>query len=79
MVPSNPFRAFARFETRFQLVWVLGGVLAVVFPGGGRSGIFLVALVLMFSGLSYVGAVRRPPAADDATPRNPDAAIDQPE
>ena len=26
-------RAFARFETRFQLVWVAGGVGAVVFPG----------------------------------------------
>jgi MFS family permease len=52
-------RAFARFETRFQLVWVAGGVLAVVFPGGGRSGIFLVAVVLLFAGLSYVGSVRR--------------------
>jgi MFS family permease len=72
-------RAFARFETRFQLLWVVGGVVAVIFPSDGRWGIFLVALVLMFSGLSYVGAVRRPPAADDATPRNPDAAIDQPE
>jgi hypothetical protein len=53
-------RAFARFETRFQLAWVLGGLLAVVYWGGGRSGIFLVALVLLFAGLSYVGAVRRP-------------------
>ena len=58
-----------RFETRFQLVWVLGGVLAVVFPGGGRGGIFLVALVLLFAGLSYVGAVRRP--ARPAPRRNP--------
>ena len=53
-------RTFARFETRFQLVWVLGGVLAVIFPGGGRSVIFLVALVLLFAGLSYVGSVGRP-------------------
>jgi MFS family permease len=53
-------RTFARFETRFQLVWVLGGVLAVIFPGGGRSGIFLVAVVLLFAGLSYVGSVGRP-------------------
>jgi MFS family permease len=52
-------RAFARFETRFQLVWVVGGVLAVLFPGGGRSGIFFVALVFLFAGLSYLGAVRR--------------------
>ena len=50
-------RAFARFETRFQLVWVAGGVGAVVFPGGGRGGIFIVAVVLLFAGLSYVGAL----------------------
>jgi hypothetical protein len=53
-------RAFARFETRFQLVWVLGGLLAVVLPSNGRFGIFLIALVLLFAGLSFVSAVRRP-------------------
>jgi Na+/melibiose symporter-like transporter len=52
-------RAFARFETRFQLVWVAGGVLAVLYPGGGRGGIFLVALALLFAGSSYVGQTRR--------------------
>jgi hypothetical protein len=52
-------RAFARFETRFQVVWVAGGLLAVLFPGGGRGGIFLVAVALLFAGLSYVGSVRR--------------------
>jgi hypothetical protein len=55
-------RAFARFETRFQLVWVAGGVAAVVFPGGGRGGIFVVAVVLLFAGLTYVGGFRRTPA-----------------
>jgi MFS family permease len=53
-------RAFARFETRFQLAWVLGGLLAVVLPSNGRFGIFLIALVLLFAGPWYVGAVRRP-------------------
>jgi len=52
-------RAFARFETRFQIVWVIGGLVAVAFFGGGRAGIFLIALVLLFGGLSYIGAVRR--------------------
>ncbi len=69
-------RAFARFETRFQLVWVFGGVLAVIFPGGGRSGIFLVALVLLFAGLSYVGAVRRP--GPDERPKQNRAATGDP-
>jgi hypothetical protein len=77
-------RAFARFETRFQLLWVLGGLLAVVFPSDGRWGIFLVALVLLFAGLSYVGAVRRPverPADPDVdpAPRKQDAAGEQSE
>jgi hypothetical protein len=66
-------RAFARYETRFQIVWVLGGLLAVLFFGGGRAGIFLVALVLLFGGLSYVGAVRRSeaPGATPAVPPPP--------
>lgn len=53
-------RAFARFETRFQLVWVVGGVLAVALPSEGRWGLFLVALVLLFAGFTYFGAVHRP-------------------
>jgi predicted MFS family arabinose efflux permease len=64
-------RAFARFETRFQLVWVAGGVCAVLFPGGGRGGIFVVAIVLLFAGLSYVGAFRRAPVRN--TPELPPA------
>ena len=64
-------RAFARYETRFQIVWVIGGLVAVLFFGGGRAGIFLVALVLLFGGLSYIGAVRRraPGRAHGAAPR----------
>jgi hypothetical protein len=69
-------RAFARFETRFQLVWVVGGVFAVIFPGRGRGGIYLVALVLLFAGLSYIGAVRRPETG--APRRNPSTATDPP-
>jgi hypothetical protein len=53
-------RAFARFETRFQLVWVAGATIAVAFPFGGRVGVFLVSLVMLGTGLTYVGAVRRP-------------------
>ena len=54
-------RAFARFETRFQLVWVVGGVLAVLFPGKERGGLFLLALVLLFAGLSYLGTTPTAP------------------
>jgi hypothetical protein len=67
-------RAFARFETRFQLVWVVGGVLAVLFPGKERGGLFLLALVLLFAGLSYLGTTRRLLAAGDGWQPPGDAA-----
>jgi hypothetical protein len=65
-------RAFARFETRFQLVWVIGGVLAVAFvPMSARTAFFLTCLVLGFAGLSYLGAVR----AGRGAPADPPAAL----
>ncbi len=53
-------RAFARFETRFQLAWCGGALIPVALfklltP---RTGFFLLALVLGFAGLSYVGGLR---------------------
>jgi hypothetical protein len=53
-------RAFARFETRFQLSWVAGALIPVVLLDvlDRRSGFFALALVLFFSGLSYVGGLR---------------------
>jgi MFS family permease len=53
-------RAFARFETRFQMVWVGGALIAVAFPFGGKFGVFLIALVMLGTGLTYLGSVRRP-------------------
>jgi hypothetical protein len=50
-------RAFAKFETRFQLVWVVGGVIAII-PFAEQMGLFLLALVLGFAAVSYVGALR---------------------
>jgi len=71
-------RAFARFETRFQLVWVAGGVLAVALPSEGKWGLFLVALVLLFAGFSYLGAVHRPAgpsrSGDSVAPPRPPGA-----
>lgn len=51
-------RAFARFETRFQLTWVAGGLLPVIVPLPTRVGFFALALTLGFAGLSYLGGVR---------------------
>jgi Major Facilitator Superfamily len=54
-------RAFARFETRFQLAWCAGALIPVALldlPLTRRAGFFLLALVLGFAGLSYVGGLR---------------------
>jgi hypothetical protein len=50
-------RSFARFETRFQLVWVIGGILGVI-PIGGKLGLFLLAVLLGCGAASYVAALR---------------------
>jgi hypothetical protein len=64
-------RAIARFETHFQLVWVAGGIIAVALPVGeaisGRLGVFLMAIVMLFAGLAYFGAVRSHDATLAAT------------
>jgi predicted MFS family arabinose efflux permease len=53
-------RAFARFETRFQLVWVVGALVPVALYDvmDARVGFFVLACVLGFAGLSYVGGLR---------------------
>jgi hypothetical protein len=50
-------RAFAKFETRFQLVWVVGGIFAII-PFAKQMGLFLLAIVLGFAAISYVAALR---------------------
>ncbi len=53
-------RAFARFETRFQLAWVAGALIPVALLDvlSRRWGFFVLALVLFFAGLSYVAGLR---------------------
>ena len=36
-------RSFARFETRFQLLWVVGGFLPVIVPIPARLGFVVIA------------------------------------
>lgn len=52
-------RTFARMETRFQIVWVVGSLLAVLFVPSPQLGFLLLALTLGFAGLSYLGGLRR--------------------
>lgn len=60
-------RSFARFETQFQLFWVLGAVFATAASVPARISLAVVAAVLLPSALLYLRA------AEDArrfTPRN---------
>jgi hypothetical protein len=50
-------RTFARFETRFQLVWVLGAAIPVIVHLGVRTGLALIAVVAAIAFTSYVGAL----------------------
>jgi hypothetical protein len=80
-------RAFAKFETRFQLVWVIGGCIAII-PFAKQVGLFMVAVVLAFAAVSYVAALRAargrvmrskllPEAVDRTIARSRDQAVDK--
>ncbi|MBK5223595.1 MAG: hypothetical protein JJE52_12145 [Acidimicrobiia bacterium] len=51
---ANRGRSFARFESRFQLIWVVGAAIPVLVPIPGRVGFLLVATGAAFAAISYV-------------------------
>ncbi len=51
---ANRGRSFARFETRFQLAWVMGAAVPVVIAMPGRAGYLLIAAGAGFAAVSYV-------------------------
>jgi len=59
-------RTFARFETRFQLVWVAGAAVPVVVPIPSRVGMALISAVTTAALVVYAGGLsatrRRAPA-----------------
>ena len=58
-------RFFARFETRFQLAWVIGALVPVVLQSSTRTGLtvlgaaFAVALAACLAGVSIEGSLAR--------------------
>ncbi len=50
---ANLGRTFSRYESRFQLVWVLGALLPVVIPLPARVGYFLVGGSAAFVAATY--------------------------
>jgi hypothetical protein len=50
---ANRGRSFARFETRFQLMWVVGALIPVAISIPPRMGFVMMAAVAAFGGLTY--------------------------
>ena len=71
---ANRGRSFARFEVRFQLVWVIGAVVPVVLPIPMRVGFLAIAAAAGFALFSYVAGQRaahravEPPAGPPVPP-----------
>jgi len=56
----NQGRSFARFETRFQLFWVLGALIPVIAPNGVlplRAGLVILALSSGSAAFLYLGGL----------------------
>jgi MFS family permease len=56
---ANFGRSFARFETRFQLVWVIGSFIPVVVPIPSRIGFLVIAVASGFAAFAYSAGQRR--------------------
>lgn len=50
---ANLGRTFSRFESRFQLIWVLGALLPVIVPLPARLGYLLLATTAAFVAVTY--------------------------
>jgi hypothetical protein len=57
---TNRGQAFAQFETRFQLGWVVAAVLPVLLDVPGRAGFGLVTVVFALAAANYVVGIRAP-------------------
>ena len=56
---ANRGRSFARFETRFQLVWVIGALLPIIIPIPIVVGFALIALVAAVALVWYLLGLRQ--------------------
>ena len=86
---ANHGAAFGRFETQFQIAWVIGSLLAVIVSFPLRAGFLVIALAsisigvfimqqgarsgLSFGGAPRLGRARRPRQTDEDGPAAPPA------
>ena len=68
--------AFAKFETRFQIVWVVGAMFGII-PFAVQMGLFLLAGVLAFAAVSYVAALRDGPRCREMRTQLLPGAVDR--
>jgi hypothetical protein len=55
---ANRGRSFARFETRFQLIWVIGAMIPVAISMPPRLGFLIVAGAAGFAAFTYGAGMR---------------------
>lgn len=67
---ANRGRSFARFETRFQLIWVCGAVLGII-PMPMWVGFLIVAAAAAFGAVSYSAGQRGARRVSDRRRRRP--------
>jgi hypothetical protein len=65
-------RAFARFETRFQVAWVFGALYGII-PFSEGVGLLGLGILLLFAGLSYLAALRSARTSPQRTTLRPEA------
>jgi Major Facilitator Superfamily len=66
---SNQGRAFARFETRFQLMWVVGSFVPVVLSLPVAAGSLVMAVVAAVGAVSYMSSRRAVQGSQNAPRR----------
>jgi hypothetical protein len=72
---ANRGRSFARFETRFQLTWVVGAFIPVVVPIPMSVGFLIITAVAAFALFSYLAGLRALARGQLPASRRPTDAI----
>lgn len=66
---ANRGRSFAKFETRFQLLWVIGALVPIVVPIPAPTGFALIAVATAVAAVVYLLGLRNLRAGRLPTPR----------
>ncbi len=71
---ANRGRSFAKFETRFQLFWVIGALIPIVIPIPAEIGFLIVALIAGFAVVAYFVGRRNLGRSEEVAQRIADRA-----